>query len=84
MNTPLPPRQSFDPVALLPHADGTPLIASSRTVRVFEAPAAPGHRVLSTITARVVGGVLQMRFSAVPLPDRREQLLRTRRQRLQR
>jgi hypothetical protein len=83
MNTPNTP-EKFEPVADMPHADGT-VVNSSVTLRVHATPSVPEHRLLSTLTARVVAGKLEMRFAPMRLPDRKEQFaMRMRRQRTQR
>ncbi|CAN7679368.1 hypothetical protein LJR039_005439 [Pseudorhodoferax sp. LjRoot39] len=72
-------------MAAMPHADGTLVINGSVTLRVHAQPGIPEHRLLSVMTARVVGGKLLMKFTSVRLPDRNEQFdARLRRQRMQR
>lgn len=84
MNTPNTP-EKFEPVADMPHLDGTVAHTSTVTFAVHETEATPAHRLLSALTARVVSGRLEMRFAPMRLPDRREQFaIRMRRQRLQR
>ncbi|MGC3984805.1 MAG: hypothetical protein QM777_08805 [Pseudorhodoferax sp.] len=85
MTTPNTPSENFEPVAPMPHLHGTVVLTSALTLRVHATPTVPEHRLLSTLTARVVGGRLEMRFAPMRLPDRREQFaMRMRRQRLQR
>lgn len=69
----------------MPHADGTLVLNGSVTLRVHAQPGIPEQRLLSVMTARVVGGKLLMKFRSVPLPGRDEQYaMRMRRQRMQR
>jgi hypothetical protein len=69
----------------MPHAEGTLVLNRSLTLRVHAQPGIPEHRLLSVMTARVVGGKLLMKFTSVRLPDRNEQFdARLRRQRMQR
>lgn len=69
----------------MPQAEGTLVINTSVTLRVHAQPGIPEHRLLSVMTARVVGGKLEMTFRSVRLPDRNEQFeARMRRMRAQR
>lgn len=79
-----PRPQRYDPVQPMPLPDGTKVHEGALTLRVFATPSKAEHRLLSVISATVSGGKLVMKFTALPVPDRREQLMRMRRQRLQR
>ncbi|PZP92652.1 MAG: hypothetical protein DI587_31340 [Variovorax paradoxus] len=85
MNKPNTPSENFEPVADMPHLHGCVVHTSSVTFSVHPTPVTPAHRLLSVLTARVVAGKLEMKFSPARLPDRNTQFAaRMRRQRLQR